>query len=490
MRLLLIEGILMLGEAYAGCCEQGGLLTTTGAEDRREGESTLEMQPPDENRITFQQADRQYAELNRERQSGALSEKDFSERLRELMVQDDEDRYWAKSPRTGEWHRWDPSGNRWIKDTPPGGYEPPPPPPPPPATTDAPPTTTDSSTLRGAAAGTASSSAPPPPPPSQPPPQPPTSETQQPPPSTAPPPVAAAQRRGGLSRKLLVVGGLVGVLGVLLIAGVLVIVAVVGTGGTTAPELEGKTEGEAEREVGNDYEVYVREVRVADAPEGTIISQEPEAGEVAEEGSTISVVVSAGKPPKPGDIFEDDFSDTSSGWDVDEGTGEEVWILEYALGGYRIYNPPPDTNLVGLNEEDAGTAIGDAVIEVDATPVSGGIPEKEDAGLGVMCRVLDYDNYYSFGIHGDGHPAIFKQKNGEWDELASGPPTDAFKGGNTTNRLRADCVGSNLTLYVNGQKVLEAQDSDFQAGQVGLFAQDDGGKGIEILFDNFLVSSP
>ena len=275
----------------------------------------------------------------------------------------------------------------------------------------------------------------------------------------------------------------------LVIAGVLAIVAVVGTGGTKAPDLEGQTESEAERGVGNDYDIYVSGVRVADAPAGTIISQDPEAGEVAEAGSTISVVLSAGKPPKPGDIFEDDFSDTSSGWDVDKGTGDEDWVLEYALGGYRIYNPPPPTTLLGLNEGDAGTAIGDAIIEVDATPVTGDIPEKEDAGWGVMCRTLDYDNYYQLGIQVDGQPTIWKQKNDEWDELATGTPTDAFKGGNATNHLRADCVGSNLTLYVNGQKVLETQDSDFETGQVGLYAEDDG-KAVEVLFDNFLVSSP
>jgi len=276
-------------------------------------------------------------------------------------------------------------------------------------------------------------------------------------------------------------------MGVLLIAGVLAIVAVVGSGGMRAPELEGQTQSEAQREVGDDYEIYVSEVREDGAPEGTIISQQPEAGEVAEAGSTISVVLSAGKPPKPGDIFKDDFSDTSNGWDTGEGSGDDNWVLEYALGGYRIYNPPPGSFIFGLNE-NAGTAIGDTIVEVDAT-ATGNVPDKESTSWGVICRAVDENNWYTLGIQVDSRPVIYKLKNNEWEELATGTPTDAFKGGNATNHLRADCVGSNLTLYVNGQKVLEVQDSEFKTGQVGLFV-DEYGQTADVLFDNFLVSSP
>src|SRR5215212_3200524 len=38
------------------------------------------------------------------------------------MVEDEEGRWWAKSPTTGEWHYHD--GVAWVKDTPPGYQEP------------------------------------------------------------------------------------------------------------------------------------------------------------------------------------------------------------------------------------------------------------------------------------------------------------------------------------------------------------------------------
>ena len=34
--------------------------------------------------------------------------------------------------------------------------------------------------------------------------------------------------------------------------------------------------------------------------------------------------------------------------------------------------------------------------------------------------------------------------------------------------IRGDCVGDKLTLYVDGQKALEAEDSEFESGKIGL----------------------
>jgi hypothetical protein len=71
--------------------------------------------------VDFQEADRRYAEIKRRHEAGTLTDEEFDEQLKELMVQDQEDRWWAKSRTTGEWHYHD--GTAWMKDTPPG-YEP------------------------------------------------------------------------------------------------------------------------------------------------------------------------------------------------------------------------------------------------------------------------------------------------------------------------------------------------------------------------------
>jgi hypothetical protein len=76
--------------------------------------------------LTFEEADRRYAELKRQHDSGALSYESFAAHLRDLMVQGDDGHWWSKSPTTGNWHYHD--GEKWVKSTPPH-YEPSPPPP-------------------------------------------------------------------------------------------------------------------------------------------------------------------------------------------------------------------------------------------------------------------------------------------------------------------------------------------------------------------------
>ena len=72
--------------------------------------------------VDFQGADRRYEELKRQRDAGSISEEEFDEQLKNLMVQDESGRWWVKSRKSGEWHYND--GSSWIVGTP-LGYAPP-----------------------------------------------------------------------------------------------------------------------------------------------------------------------------------------------------------------------------------------------------------------------------------------------------------------------------------------------------------------------------
>lgn len=74
-------------------------------------------------KMAFQEADRRYAELKGQHDAGTIDDKEFDARLKELMVLDDEDRWWVKSRKAGEWHYND--GNAWVRGTPPGYQTPP-----------------------------------------------------------------------------------------------------------------------------------------------------------------------------------------------------------------------------------------------------------------------------------------------------------------------------------------------------------------------------
>jgi hypothetical protein len=68
--------------------------------------------------VDFQEADRQYVEIKRRHEAGELAQEEFDDQVKQLMVQDEEGRWWAKSRTTGDWHYHD--GTAWVKGTPPG----------------------------------------------------------------------------------------------------------------------------------------------------------------------------------------------------------------------------------------------------------------------------------------------------------------------------------------------------------------------------------
>jgi hypothetical protein len=68
--------------------------------------------------MDFQEADRRYVDIKRSYESGGLTQEELDEQLKQLMLQDEEGRWWVKSRSDGEWHYHD--GTAWVKGTPPG----------------------------------------------------------------------------------------------------------------------------------------------------------------------------------------------------------------------------------------------------------------------------------------------------------------------------------------------------------------------------------
>jgi hypothetical protein len=184
----------------------------------------------------------------------------------------------------------------------------------------------------------------------------------------------------------------------------------------------------------------------------------------------------------PGDVlFQDDFSDPSSGWDR---YNEENGITDYVDGAYRIFVNGAKTDIWA----NPGLSFTDVRVEVDARKTAG--PDDNDFGL--ICRSQDVDQFYFFIISSDGYYAIGKV-DGEAQQLLgmeAMQPSEVIKQGNETNRIRADCTGSTLALYVNNEKLGEAQDSSYPSGDVGLIAGSFDTPGTDVLFDNFSVLKP
>ena len=90
-------------------------------------------------------------------------------------------------------------------------------------------------------------------------------------------------------------------------------------------------------------------------------------------------------------------------------------------------------------------------------------------------------------IGSDGSWGIIKTRDGQDSWLAHQQlQPSAVKPGNDTNHIRADCNGNQLTLYANGQQLVQVEDGEFNSGQVGLITLTYTA-GLDVTFDNFEV---
>ena len=179
-------------------------------------------------------------------------------------------------------------------------------------------------------------------------------------------------------------------------------------------------------------------------------------------------------------LFQDDFSNPDTGWSrIDDRDG----FLGYVNGGYRIFIAPAGRLQFVFNGVDHT----DMRVEVDATRIGG----PDDNAYGLACRVRDSDNFYFAVIGSDDFYAIAKLRNDQLTVLDRGLQSGGIiRRGSGTNRIRFDCVGSTMTLYVNGRKLAEGRDSDIVVGRIGLVAASFNERGVDILFDNLSVLSP
>ena len=180
-------------------------------------------------------------------------------------------------------------------------------------------------------------------------------------------------------------------------------------------------------------------------------------------------------------LFQDDFARPSSGWDRYR---DSLYSSDYVSGVFRISITAPDTNAWAT----PGVDIGDVRIEVEATKVSG----PDDNVFGILCRYQDSQNFYFFLISSDGFAGIGIRRAGETTLLSAMDmtPSEAILQGSARNHLRADCLGDQLDLYVNGQAVAHAVASDWLRGDVGLIAGTYAEAGVVIDFDNFSALQP
>ena len=72
--------------------------------------------------MDFSQVAVEFRKLKAQYDAGALSEADFKARLQDLMLQDEQGRWWMIGYETGQWYVHD--GEKWVKAQPPAAAPP------------------------------------------------------------------------------------------------------------------------------------------------------------------------------------------------------------------------------------------------------------------------------------------------------------------------------------------------------------------------------
>jgi hypothetical protein len=187
--------------------------------------------------------------------------------------------------------------------------------------------------------------------------------------------------------------------------------------------------------------------------------------------------------PTDGVFYSDDFS-APSDWIVMEGDWGKVG---YEQDGYSIALNVPDKIFVSKPNL---AFVGDVSLSVEAKEVEG------DGGgyYGVICRFQDMQNFYMLRVTSDGFYSIakyvddqftfFGDENWLYDE-------NAILRDDQVNTVRADCVGSTLSLYVNDQLLMQVTDSDLALGGYGVVVGSlPGVENAKAWFDNFTAVVP
>lgn len=185
-------------------------------------------------------------------------------------------------------------------------------------------------------------------------------------------------------------------------------------------------------------------------------------------------------PPSGTTLFKDDFSVPTSGWDR---TKFAEGIRDYDGGGYRILVNALQVNFWSTPHKD----LADIRIEVDAGKLAG--PDENRIGLICRYNVSDYyffiissDGYYGLGIFIKGQAALLGQSEMQF--------SGKINQGTAINHLRADCNGDTLTFFVNDAQLAQVHDPTLTHGDFGLLAGTFSQPGVDVVFDNFIVTKP
>lgn len=179
---------------------------------------------------------------------------------------------------------------------------------------------------------------------------------------------------------------------------------------------------------------------------------------IGEKAFTTSFLVKTGLSFSNDDLFHDDFKYGMKKWTAHRGEWQVSNSIAMAKGSSHFAFIQSNT-------------WNDYVVEAKAMCRGSNDPVIDWLKCYIFFRLQDEKNFYRFGIHGDaGVIDLYKCVNGKWRKLAFSvfmPKKDKWYA------LRIQVRGTEITGFLNGHKILEANDGTFPSGGIGIGVLED-----------------
>lgn len=180
-------------------------------------------------------------------------------------------------------------------------------------------------------------------------------------------------------------------------------------------------------------------------------------------------------------LFEDDFTDHSTGWEVVNNAYE---LKGYSSGGYMI-----SVNQVGSRAiSTTNLNYSNTITKVETQKITG----ARDTQYGLVCRFKDKFNFYAFVISADGYAGIVRVVDGVKELLGSNQfmRVEGIKMDDGINTIIAYCDEDNFRLDINNETVVTAKDDTILNGDVGLFVETFESAEAAVVFNDLVIKKP
>lgn len=184
-------------------------------------------------------------------------------------------------------------------------------------------------------------------------------------------------------------------------------------------------------------------------------------------------------------IFSDSFDSNMQDWPTGTSDGELGTHERSLSNGKYLWEALAKQGLAMKAFPKVADPVTDFYLTVDALLDSG----PTDSEYGVVFRLDDNNNYYSFQANDDQKFSFWLRYNGKWIKLLDWKKTSAIRPGEV-NRIGVLAEGSRFSFFINDQFVGEAEDDRLAVGRVGFYVLTRPDEVQNVFeFDNFKLST-